>query len=350
MKVLVTGGCGFIGSALVRQLIRETDVEVVNVDNLTYAATDRSVAEIAGSPRYAFERADIADGPRIRDIFNRHSPDGVIHLAAESHVDRSIDAPGAFVQTNVVGTYTLLACAEKYWRSLSGARHAAFRFVHVSTDEVYGSLGESGQFTEDSPYRPNSPYAATKAASDHLARSWNATYGLPTIVTNASNNYGPYQFPEKLIPRSIIRALRGQPIEVYGRGENIRDWLFVDDHARGLWRVFTHGEVGRTYNFGSQSECKNIALVGMICDALDRERPANAPHSNLVQFVTDRPGHDFRYALDANRACTELGWRPAAALDEGLVKTVRWYIANAGWWEPILNDGYNASRLGLATA
>ncbi len=350
-RVVVTGGAGFIGSALVRQLLRETDAEVLNLDKLTYAGHLASVAEVADDPRYHFVEADICDAGAVRHVFDWFRPTAVMHLAAESHVDRSIDGPAAFVSTNIVGTFTLLEAAQAYRAgSLAGARDA-FRFLHVSTDEVYGSLGAEGLFTEETPYRPNSPYAATKAGSDHLVRAWHHTYGLPALVTNCSNNYGPYQYPEKLIPLTIGNALAGEPLPIYGRGDNVRDWLYVDDHARALRTVLGAGRPGETYNVGGHNEQTNLAVVRAICAILDELVPdsPHVPHADLIAFVADRPGHDQRYAIDAGKIGRELGWRPAETFASGLRKTVAWYVENRAWAETVLGGAYGRERLGLAT-
>jgi dTDP-glucose 4,6-dehydratase len=348
-RILVTGGAGFIGSALCRHLIAETSSAVINVDKLTYAANPDSLAPIAGHPRYAFEKADICDGAAMRGIFERHRPDAVMHLAAESHVDRSIDGPAAFIETNVVGTCVLLEAARDHWNALPVEARPAFRFLHVSTDEVYGSLGETGFFREDTPYAPNSPYSASKAGADHLARAWFHTYGLPVVITNCSNNYGPYQFPEKLIPLMIINALAGRDLPVYGRGENRRDWLHVEDHVRGLCLALASGQPGRKYNFGGGAERSNMEVVRAICAALDRRRPGatHAPHEKLIRFVADRPGHDLRYAIDATVAGRELGWQPRESFETGLEATVDWYIANEAWWRRAMQGRYGGERLGL---
>ncbi|MEL7150731.1 MAG: dTDP-glucose 4,6-dehydratase [Pseudomonadota bacterium] len=333
MKLLVTGGAGFIGSAVVRQAIRDGH-EVINLDCLTYAASLTNVAHVSNAPGYSFEQVSITDRPALDDVFARHQPDAVMHLAAESHVDRSIDGPSAFIETNITGTYTLLEAARSYWEGKG--KPETFRFHHISTDEVFGSLGETGMFTEDTPYDPRSPYSASKASSDHLVRAWHETYGLPMVLTNCSNNYGPFHFPEKLIPVVILNAIHGRPIPVYGKGENVRDWLYVEDHADALLTVLTKGENGRSYNIGGENEARNIDLVHTICAVLDKRRPEGAPHADLIEFVTDRPGHDMRYAIDPTRIRTELGWRPSVTLEEGLEKTVDWYLQNEDWWRPLL--------------
>ena len=333
MKILVTGGLGFIGSAVVRLAVARGH-EVVNLDAVTYAACEANVAEVADSPLYAFERADIRDRAALDRILAAHRPDAVMHLAAESHVDRSIDGPGAFVETNVDGTYQLLQAARAYWEG--EGRPEGFRFHHVSTDEVYGSLGAEGLFTEETPYDPRSPYSASKAASDHLVMAWHHTYQLPVVLTNCSNNYGPFHFPEKLIPVAILNALHGRPIPVYGAGENVRDWLYVEDHADALLLVLEKGETGRSYNIGGENERRNIDLVRAICRLLDERRPDAAPHEKLIAFVADRPGHDARYAIDPSRIRGELGWRPSVTVEEGLARTVDWYLAREDWWRPLL--------------
>ena len=348
MKVIVTGGAGFIGSAVVRLLIGETDAEVVNLDKLTYAGNLASVAPVADSPRYRFIRSDICDRGAMRDLFAAEQPDVVMHLAAESHVDRSIDGPAAFIDTNIVGTYTLLETARTYWAALPAARQDAFRFHHISTDEVYGSLGPEGLFTETTPYAPNSPYAASKAAADHLVRAWHHTYDLPVVTTNCSNNYGPYQFPEKLIPLIILNGLDGKRLPVYGTGENVRDWLYVEDHARALWTVVMQGQVGNTYNVGGRAERRNIDVVRLICDLLDEFVPGDRSRRELITFVADRPGHDARYAIDISKITSELGWRPRETFESGLRKTVAWYLENRSWWEDIRSGRYSGERLGLA--
>ncbi len=347
--VFVTGGAGFIGSALVRKLVLESEYTVVNVDKLTYAGNLESLTAVDDSPRYAFAQADVADGAAVRRLFATYEPVGVFHLAAESHVDRSIDRPAAFIETNVGGTFTLLQESLRYWREHLGG--GAFRFLHVSTDEVYGSLGSDGLFTESTPYAPNSPYSASKAASDHLVRAWYHTYGLPTVTTNCSNNYGPYHFPEKLIPLVIQRALAGDALPVYGRGENVRDWLYVDDHADALRLVFERGRPGETYNVGGNNERRNIDVVRAICALLDELAPAaSGSHADRITFVTDRPGHDARYAIDASKIRRELGWTPRETFDTGLRKTVEWYLANRAWTARVLSGAYRTERLGLAPA
>ncbi|WP_298295233.1 dTDP-glucose 4,6-dehydratase [uncultured Litoreibacter sp.] len=343
MKILVTGGAGFIGSAVVRLAIsREHDV--VNLDALTYAACPANVASVADTPGYAFEQADIRDPAALKRIFAQHQPDAVMHLAAESHVDRSIDGPGDFISTNIDGTFQLLQAARDFWEGQGKPQD--FRFHHVSTDEVYGSLGADGMFTEDTPYAPNSPYSASKAASDHLVRAWAETYGLPVVMTNCSNNYGPYHFPEKLIPVVILNALAGKSIPVYGAGENVRDWLYVEDHADALLCVLENGVLGRSYNIGGENEATNIDIVRNICAILDRLRPQDTPYSELITFVADRPGHDLRYAIDPTRIRDELGWRPSVTLEQGLEKTVNWYLENEDWWRALQNRDGVGTRLG----
>lgn len=352
MKVLITGGAGFIGSALIRLLIRETAVEVVNLDKLTYAAPPGALDAVADNPRYRFERADICDADAVRRVFATHQPDLVMHLAAESHVDRSIDAPADFIQTNLVGTFVLLNAALAYWRGLEGDKQAGFRFHHISTDEVFGSLGPTGLFREDTPYQPNSPYSASKAGSDHLVRAWGHTYGLPTVASNCSNNYGPFQFPEKLIPLIVINALQRKPLPVYGKGDNVRDWLFVDDHARALWLAATRGRLGESYNVGGSGERRNLEVVETLCDLLDDMVPApgEPPRRSLITFVADRPGHDQRYAIDAGKIERELGWKPQESFDSGMRRTVAWYLDNQDWWRRIQAERYAGSRLGLGDA
>ena len=347
MRVLITGGAGFIGSAVARRFIAEGIDDVLVFDKLTYAGNLDSLAPIASNPRYRFVRGDICDQAAVRHAFAEFRPDVVMHLAAESHVDRSIDGPAAFIETNVVGTFVMLDAALAYWRSLDRQAADNFRFMHISTDEVFGSLGETGLFDEDTPYAPNSPYSASKAGSDHLVRAWRETYGLPTIVTNCSNNYGPYHFPEKLIPLTILNALEGKPLPVYGRGENVRDWLFVNDHAAALMLVAHKGLVGQSYNVGGRNEKKNIEVVETICAILDelRPRPA-APRRDLITFVVDRPGHDLRYAIDCSKIERELGWRPNETFETGLRKTVLWYLENRAWWQAIRDGKYRGERLG----
>ena len=343
MKILVTGGAGFIGSAVVRLAVSRGH-EVVNLDALTYAANLENVAPVAQSALYAFEQADIRNRAALDRVFAKHQPDAVMHLAAESHVDRSIDGPGAFIETNVTGTYNLLEAARAYWTKQG--KPGGFRFHHISTDEVFGSLGETGQFTEATPYDPRSPYSASKAASDHLVRAWHETYGLPVVLTNCSNNYGPFHFPEKLVPVVILNALHGRPIPVYGDGGNVRDWLYVEDHADALLLCLEKGAVGRSYNIGGENEARNIDLVRTICAHLDEMRPEGAPHDRLITFVTDRPGHDRRYAIDPTRIRTELGWRPSVTVEEGLRRTVAWYLDNESWWRPLLDREGVGRRLG----
>ena len=345
MKLVVTGGAGFIGSAVVRRAVRAGH-EVVNVDALTYAACLDNVAEVAKSPNYTFIEADIRDRGAMDTLLAEHHPDAIMHLAAESHVDRSIDGPGTFIETNITGTYTLLEAARAHW--VARRRPAQFRFHHISTDEVFGSLGATGQFTEETPYDPRSPYSASKAASDHLVRAWHETYGLPVVLTNCSNNYGPFHFPEKLIPVVILNALAGKPIPVYGAGENVRDWLYVEDHAEALLLVVQKGELGRSYNIGGENEAKNIDLVRMICAILDAKRPGANPYAGQITFVTDRPGHDARYAIDPTRIREELGWRPSVTLEQGLEKTVQWYLDNEPWWRALQSRAGVGERLGIS--
>ncbi len=350
MKVLVTGGAGFIGSAVVRHLIRNTDAEVVVVDALTYAATPEAMEDASDSNRYAFEKADIRDEAAITAIFEKHQPNRVMHLAAESHVDRSIDGPMVFIDTNVVGTANMLQIARKHWDAMPNAEKEAFRFHHISTDEVYGSLEiDDAPFTEETAYAPNSPYAASKAASDHLVRAWGKTYGLPVVTSNCSNNYGPWQFPEKLIPVIVLKAKDGEKLPIYGKGDNIRDWLFVDDHARALATVVERGAPGETYNIGGDEELTNLDLVHKLCGIMDEYFPDHAPHAELIEFVTDRPGHDQRYAIDPAKTTRELGWRPQENLDSGMRKTVKWYLDNEAWWRGIRAGTYGGERLGSAS-
>lgn len=347
-RFLITGGAGFIGSAVARHLVRETDHRALVIDKLTYAGDLQALAPVASDPRYAFVQADIVDGAKMKDVFASYQPNVVIHLAAESHVDRSIDCPAAFIQTNIIGTYTLLETALAYWRTLPSAGRTDFRFHHVSTDEVFGSLDSSGLFIETTPYAPRSPYSASKAASDHLVRSWYHTYGLPVLITNCSNNYGPYHFPEKLIPLTIINGLEGIRLPVYGRGINVRDWLYVEDHARALVAVASAGRVGETYCIGARSERTNLDVVKAICALLDELAPTEPRGSRerLITFVADRPGHDLRYGIDPTRIFTELGWRPRETFESGLRKTVEWYLANRMWWQRIRSGIYRGERLG----
>ena len=347
MRVLVTGGAGFIGSAVCRHFIADLGYEVVVVDKLTYAGNLVSLAPVASDSRFAFEKVDICNAAGIKAIFSKYQPDAVVHLAAESHVDRSISGSNVFIQTNVVGTFTLLEAARDYLEAKKYARPSKFRFIHVSTDEVYGSLGEIGMFTEQTPYDPSSPYSATKAASDHLAKAWYRTYGLPVIVSNCSNNYGPYQFPEKLIPLIVLNALDGLPLPVYGNGSNVRDWLFVDDHARALGLILEKGLPGETYNVGGRNERRNIDVVKQICACLDELRSSKSSHDRFITYVTDRPGHDQRYAIDASKLETELGWRAQETFETGIKKTVRWYVERSDWWKPLREKVYRGERLGL---
>ena len=352
MIVLVTGGAGFIGSALVRHLAATIDAHIINVDKLTYAGNLESLGEAANSNRHQLEVVDLCDQPRVTALFFDYKPDAVIHLAAETHVDRSIDGPAEFLQTNLIGTANLLEAARKFLASRSASESARFRLLHVSTDEVFGDLGVDGTaFNESTPYAPSSPYAATKAGSDHLVRAWGRTYGLPILITNCSNNYGPRQFPEKLIPHMILNALAGHPLPVYGDGRQVRDWLYVDDHARALWRVLNEGQVGETYNVGGHNQQRNIDVVHTICRLLDRLAPEQAPaggYASLITYVTDRPGHDTRYAIDAAKIERELGWRPVETFETGLEKTVRWYLDNPGWWQRVLSGSYRLERIGAA--
>ncbi|AQM68244.1 dTDP-glucose 4,6-dehydratase 2 [Vibrio campbellii] len=351
MKILVTGGAGFIGSAVIRHIIRDTQDSVINLDKLTYAGNLESLIEVSSHSRYRFEHVDICDRNELDRVFAEHKPDAVMHLAAESHVDRSIDGPAAFIETNVMGTYHLLEAARQYWLTLDEVGKSAFRFHHISTDEVYGDLeGKDDLFTETTPYAPSSPYSASKASSDHLVRAWQRTYGLPTVVTNCSNNYGPYHFPEKLIPLMILNALDGKPLPVYGDGMQIRDWLFVEDHARALYKVVTKGEIGETYNIGGHNEKANIEVVKMICSLLEEFRP-NKPvgvtsYESLITYVKDRPGHDVRYAIDATKIAQELSWTPEETFESGIRKTVEWYLNNPQWWQRVLDGSYSLERLG----
>lgn len=348
LKIVVTGGAGFIGSAVIRQYINDTDHEVINLDALTYAGNLESLKGVDTSPRYHFEQADIRDIAAIQAVFDKYQPDAIMHLAAESHVDRSIDGPADFILTNIVGTYNLLDVAKRYWSSLQGEKKAAFRFHHVSTDEVYGDLEASGFFTEETPYDPSSPYSASKASSDHLVRAWHRTYGLPVVVTNCSNNYGGYQFPEKLIPLVTLNALEGKPLPIYGKGDQIRDWLHVDDHARALRLVLEQGKLGDTYNIGGHNEKTNLEVVKTICGLLDKLLPdsPHIPHEQLITYVTDRPGHDVRYAIDADKIADELGWTPEETFESGIEKTVKWYLDNAEWCQHVQDGSYQRQRLG----
>lgn len=354
MKLLVTGGAGFIGSAVIRHIIKNTCDEVVNLDKLTYAGNLESLAEVSNSSRYAFEQADICNRSEVDRVLNEHQPDAIMHLAAESHVDRSIDGPSEFIETNIVGTYTLLEAVRQYWQTLEGAAIASFRFHHISTDEVYGDLphpreGHGWQehlFTEQTAYAPSSPYSASKASSDHLVRAWQRTYGLPTLITNCSNNYGPYHFPEKLIPLMILNALEGKPLPVYGKGDQIRDWLYVEDHALALYKVVTEGKPGETYNIGGHNEKQNIEVVQTICDILQQLRPKENGYQNLITNVKDRPGHDMRYAIDASKIQKELGWAPVETFETGIRKTIQWYLDNLEWCKRVQDGSYQRERLG----
>ncbi|MDR9766986.1 dTDP-glucose 4,6-dehydratase [Shewanella baltica] len=352
MKILVTGGAGFIGSALIRYILSNTEDSIVNLDKLTYAGNLESLAGVELNPSYQFEKVDICDKAELDRVFSAHQPDVVMHLAAESHVDRSIDGPAAFIETNIIGTYQLLEAARRYWRGLDAERQSQFRFHHISTDEVYGDLPNmTDLFTETTPYAPSSPYSASKASSDHLVRAWHRTYGLPVIVTNCSNNYGPFHFPEKLIPLMILNALEGKALPVYGNGQQIRDWLYVEDHARALYRVVTQGVIGETYNIGGHNEQKNIDVVMAICELLEELAPKK-PHSvvrysDLIAYVDDRPGHDLRYAIDASKVATELGWQPVETFDSGIRKTVEWYLANQEWCQHVHDGSYQRERLGV---
>ncbi|PDS40630.1 dTDP-glucose 4,6-dehydratase [Rhizobium anhuiense] len=347
MRVLVTGGAGFIGSALVRYLVSEIGADVFNIDKLTYAGNLASLKAIENAPNYRFLKADICDKSAVSSAFEEFRPDYVMHLAAESHVDRSITGAADFIETNINGTFSMLEAARQYWQGLPADEKAAFKMLHVSTDEVYGSLGEDGLFAETTPYDPSSPYSASKAASDHLATAWERTYGLPVIISNCSNNYGPFHFPEKLIPLIILNALERKPLPVYGSGSNIRDWLYVDDHARALWLIVQRGRLGEKYNVGGRNERRNIDVVERVCAIMDEVRPGHAPHSDLISYVTDRPGHDARYAIDATKLETELGWKALENFDSGIRKTVDWYLENAWWWQPLREGVYSGERLGV---
>jgi dTDP-glucose 4,6-dehydratase len=350
-RFLVTGGAGFIGSAVVRRLVEKSKHQVLVLDKLTYAGNLESLATVAGNPRYRFEQVDIVDSAALRSVFEEFSPDVVMHLAAESHVDRSIDGPAEFIQTNIVGTFSLLEVALSHWRTLPQFRKADFRFHHISTDEVFGSLGATGYFCEETPYRPNSPYSASKAASDHLVRAWHHTYGLPALITNCSNNYGPYQFPEKLIPLTILGALEGRPLPVYGTGENVRDWLHVDDHAEALLLVIEQGAIGNSYNIGGHNEYTTIDVVKAICRLVDElaPDPSTGSSERLIRFVADRPGHDARYAIDSAKVARELAWKPRHTFESGLRDTVRWYLDNRPWWERVRSGIYRGERLGIGS-
>lgn len=347
MRIIVTGGAGFIGSALCRFLIGKTGHTVLNIDKLTYAANLETLASIADHDRYSFLQADICDAPALQQAFATFRPDGIVHLAAESHVDRSITGSDAFMQTNIMGTFTLLNVSRAWWEGLPEKKRETFRFLHVSTDEVYGSLGETGLFDEQTAYDPSSPYSASKAASDHLVMAWHRTYGFPGLISNCSNNYGPYQFPEKLIPLMIINARAGTPLPVYGNGLNIRDWLYVDDHVRALWTLLEKGKPGEKYNVGGRNERTNLDVVHMICTIMDDMFPGQSPHDRLITHVADRPGHDLRYAIDATRLETELGWQARENFDTGIRKTVEWYLDNQNWWQPLTKTVYKGERLGL---
>ncbi len=349
MRLIVTGGAGFIGSAVIRYLMTTTDTVIMNIDKLTYAGNLDSLLPVSNNSRYHFAQVDIVDAAALQQLFLEFQPDAVMHLAAESHVDRSIDGPAEFIQTNIVGTYTLLETTRRYWQGLDNAAQQRFRFHHVSTDEVYGSLDKTGLFTEMTAYQPNSPYSASKASSDHLVRAWHHTYQLPVVTSNCSNNYGPYQFPEKLIPLIILNALAGNPLPVYGQGENIRDWLYVDDHARALYLVLTQGQLGETYNIGGYNEKTNLEVVQTLCQILDAKLPHSSyrPHQQLITFVTDRPGHDLRYAIDASKINRTLGWKPQETFETGLDKTVQWYLDNRDWWQRVRDGRYRGERLGL---
>lgn len=350
MKIIVTGGAGFIGSAVIRHIIKNTDNQVLNVDKLTYAGNLESLVDVEDNPRYSFKKIDICDAEAVRQAFSDFQPDLIMHLAAESHVDRSIDGPAEFINTNIVGTYTLLEAARKYWQALEEEKKSTFKFHHISTDEVYGDLeGTTNLFTETTPYAPSSPYSASKASSDHLVRAWYRTYGLPVVITNCSNNYGPYHFPEKLIPLVILNALDGKPLPIYGKGNQVRDWLYVEDHARALYKVVTEGAIGETYNIGGHNEKQNIEVVRTICAILDKLKPQSndQPYESLITFVTDRPGHDVRYAIDATKIKNDLGWTPEETFDTGIRKTVEWYLNNLEWCRRVQDGSYQRERLGV---
>jgi dTDP-glucose 4,6-dehydratase len=349
LKLIVTGGAGFIGSAVIRYLINKTNTTILNIDKLTYAGNLDSLTSISNSAHYHFAPIDICDGVNLKQVFAEFQPNAIMHLAAESHVDRSIDGPAEFINTNIVGTYTLLETTRNYWQKLDSEAKKRFRFHHISTDEVYGSLGKNGFFTELTAYQPNSPYSASKASSDHLVRAWHHTYNLPVVTTNCSNNYGPYQFPEKLIPLMIINALEGKPLPIYGQGENVRDWLYVDDHASALYLVLKQGKIGETYNIGGHNEKTNLETVQTLCNLLDELLPnsPHKPHHQLIQFVNDRPGHDLRYAIDASKIQNQLGWEPQETFETGLRKTVQWYLDNRNWWQRVRDGSYRGERLGL---
>lgn len=350
MKIIVTGGAGFIGSAVIRHIIKNTDNQLLNIDKLTYAGNLESLVDVEDNPRYSFKQIDICDSDSVEEAFDDFQPDLIMHLAAESHVDRSIDGPAEFINTNILGTYTLLEAARKYWQSLDDSRKSTFKFHHISTDEVYGDLeGTTDLFTETTPYAPSSPYSASKASSDHLVRAWYRTYGLPVVITNCSNNYGPYHFPEKLIPLVILNALDGKPLPIYGKGDQIRDWLYVEDHARALYKVVTEGASGETYNIGGHNEKQNIEVVKTICQILDELKPQSndQPYESLITFVTDRPGHDVRYAIDATKIKNDLGWTPEETFDTGIRKTVEWYLNNLEWCRRVQDGSYQRERLGV---